>query len=158
MTDESATTGTEGPSESSSEVALRLPSDLRIIEAAVSHLVSRCRACAFEGPRLELNFRVGVTEALANAVLYGNASDPAKTVHVQLKVDEHRVVVSVADEGEGFDPGSVPDPTTPENLQSTGGRGLFLIRKLMDETHFNERGNSVRMVLVRDVERGQSGA
>ncbi|MQA90984.1 MAG: ATP-binding protein [Gemmatimonas sp.] len=157
MTDESDTTGTERSLDSSAEVALQLPSDLRIIEAAVSHLVSRCRAFAFEGPRLELNFRVGVTEALANAVLYGNSNDPAKTVYVKLKIDEHQVVVCVADEGDGFDPSSVPDPTTPENIHSPGGRGLFLIQHLMDEIHFNERGNSVRMVLMREEPRRPRG-
>jgi len=151
MTGEGASNGQEGGGASPSEVALQLPSDLRVIEAAVSHLVSRCRACSFEGPRLELNFRVGVTEALANAVLYGNQSDPRKTVRVELRVDAEQVVVCVADEGKGFDPSSVPDPTRPENLQSPGGRGLFLIRKLMDEIEFNERGNAVRMVLSRNV-------
>src|SRR5690606_10356246 len=110
MTGEGASNGQEGGGASPSEVALQLPSDLRVIEAAVSHLVSRCRACSFEGPRLELNFRVGVTEALANAVLYGNQSDPRKTVRVELRVDAEQVVVCVADEGKGFDPSSVPDP------------------------------------------------
>jgi serine/threonine-protein kinase RsbW len=155
MNGEGASNGQEGGAVQPSEVALQLPSDLRLIEAAVSHLVSRCRACSFDGPRLELNFRVGVTEAIANAVLYGNESDPSKTVRVELRVDPDRVVISVADEGDGFDPSRVPDPTRPENLQSTGGRGLFLIRKLMDEIHFNERGNAVRMVLTRDVPVGE---
>ena len=150
MNDESAFTGARGAEEGSAEFVLELPSDLRVIEAAVSYLVGRCRAYAFEGPRLDLNFRVSVTEALANAVLYGNAHDPAKTVRVVVALEEHRVVVCVEDEGEGFDPSSVPDPTEPENLQATGGRGLFLIRNLMDEIEFSERGNSVRMVLVRE--------
>jgi serine/threonine-protein kinase RsbW len=59
-------------------------------------------------------------------------------------------VVCVSDEGAGFDPSRVPDPTRPENLNRPGGRGLFLIRSLMDEMEYNERGNSLRMVLERD--------
>ncbi len=131
------------------EFVLKLPSDLGIIEAAVGYLVSRCRACAFEGSRLELNFRVGVTEALANAILYGNRGDPDKTVRVEVSLDPGAVQVCVIDEGEGFDTTYVPDPRSPENLELPGGRGLFLIRELMDEAEFNERGNSVRMLLVR---------
>lgn len=157
MNDEGAPPGTEGAGDRDAEFLLELPSDLRVIEAAVGYLVGRCRAFSFEGPRLDLNFRVSVTEALANAVLYGNAHDPAKTVRVQVHLDESRVVVCVEDEGEGFDPTSIPDPTAPENLQGTGGRGLFLIRNLMDEIQFSERGNSVRMVLVRQDESDQSG-
>lgn len=129
--------------------ALELPSDLRLIEATVGYLEGRCRAYAFEGSRLELNFRVGLTEALANAVLYGNENDPRKTVSVEVCLDPERIVIQVADQGEGFDPQSVRDPTRPENLQAPGGRGLFLIRKLMDEIEFNDRGNTLRMVLRR---------
>jgi serine/threonine-protein kinase RsbW len=131
------------------EFVIDLPSDLGLIEAAVTYLVSRCRAFEFEGPRLDLNFRVGVTEALANAVLYGNGCDPEKTVRIDVSLDTSRVEVRVTDQGEGFDPRNIPDPTTPENIQSPGGRGLFLIRHLMDEMEFNDRGNTVRMVLTR---------
>lgn len=130
------------------EFAIDLPSDLGLIEATVGYLVSRCRTYTFEGPRLDLNFRVGVTEALANAVLYGNRHDPDKTVRIEVAIDHHRVEVRVIDQGRGFDPETVPDPTTPENLEAPGGRGLFLIRHLMDEMEYNESGNSVRMVLV----------
>jgi serine/threonine-protein kinase RsbW len=133
---------------------LQLPSDLKIIEAAVTYLVGRCRAYAFDGSRLNLNFRVGVTEALANAVLYGNRSDPAKIVRVEVALDLSRVVLHVTDEGPGFNPADVPDPTLPDHLQDTGGRGLFLIRELMDEVEYNDRGNAVRLVLLRDAPHG----
>lgn len=129
---------------------LQLPSDLRVIEAAVTYLVERCRAFAFAGTRLNLNFRVGVTEALANAVLYGNGSDPDKHVRVEVSLTPDRVVLDVEDEGAGFDPESVPDPTLPANLDRAGGRGLFLIRQLMDEVQYNDRGNAVRLVLLRE--------
>jgi anti-sigma regulatory factor (Ser/Thr protein kinase) len=131
------------------EFALELPSDLRVVEAAVGYLEGRCRASGFTGQKLELNFRVGVTEALANAILYGNGSNPTKTIRVEVALDPEKVVIEVADEGSGFDPETVPDPTTPENLEEPGGRGLFLIRNLMDETGYNDRGNVVRMVLIR---------
>lgn len=130
--------------------ALELPSDLAVIEQTVSYLANRCRAYNFRGSRLSLNFRVGVTEALANAILYGNGHDPRKRVCVAVELSEACVVVEVRDEGEGFDPARVPDPTLPENLHRPGGRGIFLIRNLMDEVEYSRDGNAVRMVLYRD--------
>lgn len=132
------------------EFVLELPSDPRVIEGAVTYLVSRCRTLDYSGSRLNLNFRVGVTEALANAMLYGNRSDAGKAVRVVVSLTATRVVVAVTDEGRGFDPEAVPDPTLPQNLQRPGGRGLFLIRELMDEVEFNEEGNEVRLTLLRD--------
>jgi serine/threonine-protein kinase RsbW len=128
---------------------LELPSDPQVIENAVSYLVERCRGYEYHGSRLNLNFRVGVTEALANAVLYGNGSQSEKPVRVEVSLDYERVEVCVHDEGAGFDPDGVPDPTLPEYRERTGGRGVFLIRKLMDEVSYNERGNAVRLVLRR---------
>ena len=118
---------------------LELPSDPGVIETAVAYLVDRLRAYAYAGSRLNLNFRVGVAEALANAMIYGNGSDPDKRGRVEVELS--------ADEGEGFDPSVVPDPTLPENLEGAGGRGIFLIRELMDEVRYNEPGNCVRLVL-----------
>jgi serine/threonine-protein kinase RsbW len=132
------------------EFVLELPSDLRVIEPAVSYLVSRCRAFGYRGSRLSLNFRVGVTEALANAILYGNGGDPKRMVQVEVSLNAVRVVLRVVDQGEGFDPHAVPDPTRPENLDRTSGRGLFLIRELMDEVEYSDRGNAGRLVLCRE--------
>ena len=126
---------------------LELPSDPGVIENAVAYLVDRLRAYAFGGSRLNLNFRVGVAEALANAIIYGNRSDPEKRVRVEVELSREEVAVQVFDEGLGFDPAQVPDPTLPENLDGTGGRGIFLIRELMDEVRYNEPGNCVRLVL-----------
>ncbi|MDR0786826.1 MAG: ATP-binding protein [Gemmatimonadota bacterium] len=125
-----------------------LPSDLSLVEAVVSYLAGRCRDFGFDGVRLDLNFRVSVTEALVNAVLYGNRSDREKTVRVEMRLAPGHLRVTVIDQGPGFDPARVPDPTLPENLGAPGGRGLFLIRHLMDRTEFLDRGNIVRMTLV----------
>jgi serine/threonine-protein kinase RsbW len=129
---------------------LELPSDPGVIENAVSYLVDRLRAYAFGGSRLNLNFRVGVAEALANAMIYGNGSDPHKRVRVQVELSRDEVVMEVYDEGLGFDLSGVPDPTLPENLDRAGGRGIFLIHELMDEVAYKEPGNCVRMKLRRD--------
>ncbi|CAN5822783.1 hypothetical protein BH23GEM8_BH23GEM8_16040 [soil metagenome] len=132
------------------EFVIEVPSDLRVIEATVAYLAERLQTYSFQGSRVDLNFRVGLTEALANAVLYGNRSDPEKCVRVEVSLDDHRISLHVIDQGAGFDPESVPDPTLPEYLERPGGRGLFLLRQLMDEVEYNARGNAVRLVLRRE--------
>jgi anti-sigma regulatory factor (Ser/Thr protein kinase) len=129
------------------ELVLELPNDLRQIEHAVEYVMQRCAACQAHGRKLRLNFRVSLTVALSNAMLYGNDSDPDKRVRVEVIVGEREIKARVTDEGTGFDPGGVPDPTTPGNLEKSGGRGLFLMRELMDEVHYNERGNQVTLIL-----------
>lgn len=128
---------------------LEVPSDPAHIDTAVSYLVQRCRAFSYSGSRLNLNLRVSVAEALANAVLYGNRRDRQKAVHVEVTLTVDYVAIQVTDQGSGFDPGVVPDPTRPENIERNRGRGIFLLRNLMDEVSFNERGNQVCMVLHR---------
>ena len=128
-------------------LVFELPNDLRAIEQAVEYVMEHCSFCQEYERRLHLNFRVGLTEALSNAMLYGNAQDPQKRVRVEVNVRRDEIHACVTDEGNGFDPCTVPDPTVPANLQKEGGRGLFLMRKLMDEVRFNERGNSVTLVL-----------
>lgn len=132
------------------DLVLELPSDVRSIEHAVDYVVDRCERCEDYAHRLHLNFRVGLTEALSNAMLYGNGHDPAKRVKVEVTMVEGSLRAQVTDQGSGFDPSSVPDPTTPENVVKCGGRGLFLMRKLLDEVSYNEQGNSVTLVLRLD--------
>lgn len=133
-----------------SAFVLEIPSDPRLIEAAVTYLAERARAFDFGGSRLNLNLRVGVAEALANAILYGNEGDPRKRVRVEVELSREELTLVVYDEGTGFDPRAVPDPTLPENLERAGGRGIFLLRELMDEVRYNDCGNCVRMVLRRE--------
>lgn len=129
------------------QLVLELPNDVRAIARAVDFVVSRCQAIDPDPRKVRLNLRVGLTEALSNAMLYGNGRDPAKRVRIEISWDGECVILRVSDEGRGFDPTRVPDPTTAANLWKVGGRGLFLMRQLMDEVHFNDAGNSVTMVL-----------
>lgn len=138
------------------ELVLELPNDLRTIEHAVEYVMQRCSVCEGYQDRLRLNFRVGLTEALSNAMLYGNEEDPEKRVRVDVTVRDGEIKAQVTDQGPGFDPRDVPDPTAPENVTKAGGRGLFLMRELLDEVHFNQEGNSVTLVL-RLESRGEAG-
>ena len=129
------------------ELILELPNDIRSIEHAVEYVTRHCSGCYEYARRFNLNFRVGLTEALSNAMLYGNNSDPEKRVRVEVTIRVEDVTVRVTDQGLGFDPTTVPDPTLPDNISKSGGRGIFLMKALMDEVRFNKRGNSVTLVL-----------
>ena len=129
------------------ELILELPNDIRSIEHAVEYVMRHCSGCCDYARRLNLNFRVGLTEALSNAMLYGNGSDPQKRVRVEVDIRVEEVEVRVTDQGVGFDPSKVPDPTLPDNITKSGGRGIFLMKALMDEVQFNDQGNSVTLVL-----------
>ncbi len=136
------------------ELILELPNDIRSIEHAVDYVMRHCSTCCDYARRFNLNFRVGLTEALSNAMLYGNASDPEKRVRVEVTVKVEEVAVRVTDQGVGFDPTSIPDPTLPDNISKSGGRGIFLMRSLMDEVRFNDEGNSVTLILRLEGEAG----
>ncbi len=141
----------------SHEIQLDLPSDVTVIEHVVKLLAGRCRDYRSYGPRALVNLRVAVSEALSNAIMYGNRGDRNKSVRVRASVDAWTATVQVTDEGPGFDPHEVPDPTRSEALESASGRGLFLLKRLADEVSFNEPGNSVRFAIHSDWE-DRSGA
>ncbi len=133
------------------DVSLELPNDVRAIEEAVTYMIDRSLAAGFDDPdRLRLNLRVSLSEALTNAMLNGNRGQPGKHVRLEARLGAHRLVIRVTDEGGGFDPDAVPDPTLPEHRVRGRGRGIFLIRNLMDAVEFNDRGNAITMVLERD--------
>jgi len=95
---------------------------------------------------------MAVREAVTNAVLHGNCQDENKTVDIVLKSSPDAVEISVHDQGPGFNPEDVPDPTTTENLLKTSGRGIFFMRTFMDEVDWlirPEGGTTVRMLKRR---------
>lgn len=129
------------------DLVFDIPNDLDSIEEAVDFVMQRCPRCVDDPRKLRLNLRVGLSEALANAMLYGNGRDPSKRVKVEVAFQGSTITARVTDEGHGFDPSFLPDPTTPSNLLKPEGRGIFLMKKLLDEVYFNDRGNSVTLVL-----------
>lgn len=88
---------------------------------------------------------VSTLEAVNNAIIHGNKLDENKFVEIEIKLLKTRLKVKVTDQGPGFNPGSIPDPTKPENIESLSGRGVFLMSKLADNIKFNKMGNSVLM-------------
>lgn len=91
------------------------------------------------------NIMIAVTESVNNAIVHGNQSDKGKNVSLSLIFDSSSVKFTIEDEGPGFDYGSLPDPTAPENVEKPGGRGIFLMKNLCDEVNFHEDGKRVEL-------------
>jgi serine/threonine-protein kinase RsbW len=108
------------------------------------------------GERALFAVKLALEEAVINSIRHGNQLDPTKKVRIEFTLDDDKAVISVADEGKGFDPASVPDPTLEENLEITAGRGLVLMRAYMDKVEFNEKANKVTMTKYAPWRRGQS--
>lgn len=95
---------------------------------------------------------LAIEEAVVNAIKHGNQDDPSKFVHVIINLNRDEVQIEVTDEGEGFVPSEVPDPTDDDNIDLPSGRGLMLMRSFMALVEYNTKGNSVRMIKRRAAE------
>ena len=130
---------------------LSIPSDVQYIEGVVELARQRCRELKFPAQKCSLNVPVALSEALSNAILRGNDSQPGKQVRIRAIVDSGDLIFEVVDEGPGFDiVASNIDPTLAENIDKEEGRGLFLMQRLMDNVeNFVDDGNVVRLTLRR---------
>lgn len=90
--------------------------------------------------------RLALEEALSNAFTHGHGGDRSRPVTLTYQITSRRVTIEIADQGPGFDPQAVPDPTEDENIENRTGRGLTLMRAYMSEVEFIEPGNRVRMI------------
>lgn len=136
-----------------SHVALdvEIPSDVKYIEGVVELATRKCRELHLPPSKCSLNIRVALAEAISNAILRGNGQAKNKHVRIRATVSDDAIVFDVTDEGPGFDLAATrPDPTLPENLEQEDGRGLFLMKQLMDRVErFKSDGNVVRLTIKR---------
>jgi serine/threonine-protein kinase RsbW len=102
------------------------------------------------------NISLAAREAAVNAVMHGNRQDAAKKVDLSLELSDQALTIRVADQGEGFDPDSLPDPLAPENILRGSGRGIFLIRTFMDELKFRRLESGTELTLVKYKKTGKS--
>lgn len=122
-----------------------IPARVSAIDDAMNRIMTAIRqaGCA---SGIESDIDLAVREALANAVTHGSRGDPRKTVRISAACDERGgVMVTVRDSGDGFDPAATRDPSTDDGLTAPNGRGLFLIKQLMDEVEFAAEGAEIRM-------------
>jgi serine/threonine-protein kinase RsbW len=130
---------------------LSFPSSIETVQAAASAVADFIGRAGI-GEEGAFGIDMAVREAVTNAVLHGNRQDKNKTIELTLKSLPDAVEISVHDQGPGFNPKDVPDPTKEENILKTSGRGIFFMRSFMDEVDWlirQEGGTTVRMKKLR---------
>lgn len=127
---------------------LVITSDLAEACRAVQVVMAEVDAHSYD-ENARFAIRLALDEALSNAVRHGNQGDPRKHVAIEYAVADDRVAITVCDEGPGFHPEALPDPTLDENLERPNGRGVLLMRAYMTEVHYSPRGNCVTLIKNR---------
>jgi serine/threonine-protein kinase RsbW len=115
--------------------------NLRLVEKVIDDICAELKISQDNYGKI----MVSAMEAVNNAIIHGNKSDSARKVRIEILHKNKVLVISVEDEGPGFKPGEIPDPTKLENIENISGRGVFLMSKLADKIEFNEKGNRVTM-------------
>ena len=127
---------------------LTLPSRIEAVNEAAA-AVARMLSDLGADEQIAFGLDMAIREAVTNAVLHGNKQDESKEVHVNIKSSPEAIEISVHDEGQGFNPTEVPDPTAAENIMKTSGRGIFFMRNFVDEVEWlirPEGGTTVKMI------------
>ena len=122
-----------------------IPTDLRAAREIQQQILGEVKACGYTEESI-FAIKLAMEEAVTNAIKHGNRYDRAKKVTVNYAISPQRTEIVVADEGGGFTPYVLPDPTVQGNLECPSGRGVMLMRAYMDEVQFSDRGTCVRMV------------
>lgn len=120
-------------------VHFRVPSDLRYTDLFHTVLAQLAREVPIPEERMDW-VTLALREAVNNAVLHGNKQDPSKFIEVELEATQDEFIMRVWDDGPGFDDSRLGDPRSPENLFRPNGRGIFLIRQLLDRAKFVRKG------------------
>ena len=124
---------------------IQIPSiveNIRIVESFIDNVKDKYKI----DDDIYGNIMIAVTESVNNAIKHGNNCDKNKNVTLTAVYEDNLVRFIVEDEGPGFDPAKLPDPTAPENLEKLGGRGIFLMEQLSDEVNFSKEGRVSEMV------------
>ncbi len=125
-----------------------LPTRLSAIRESERRVLARLTELGY-GEDCRFAVRLAIEEALINAMKHGNRMEESRKVRLAYRVLADRVEIRVADEGAGFQPACIPDPTVDENLQRPCGRGIMLMRSYMDEVTYATNGTEVQMVKYR---------
>ncbi|HOW36139.1 MAG TPA: ATP-binding protein [Candidatus Omnitrophota bacterium] len=131
----------------------RFPTDLKSVKHASKKILDSLSDLKLDSSLL-FDIKLSFEEALINAMKHGNKNDPRLTVDVDVVKGKDAVEIVVRDQGEGFDHTTCKNPTHEKNLERCGGRGVFLIRKLMDKVIFERNGSCLRMIKKLKKKRG----
>jgi serine/threonine-protein kinase RsbW len=126
------------------EKEITVPSQTRYVREVSSVILKQLQARGV-GESALFDIRLCVEETVRNAMQHGNALDKDAGVKIKYAISDSLFTVEVEDSGAGFDHGNVPDPTTDENIMKVSGRGVYLVRRLMDKVEYNKKGNKVKL-------------
>jgi serine/threonine-protein kinase RsbW len=124
-------------------------SDMQIAHVLIEQIMEQICSNGWTN-KDEFAVNMALEEALINAVQHGNGSDPAKQVHFVCRLNGQRIYVRIEDEGAGFDPSAIPDPTDPEHIMVASGRGILLIKSFVTQVSWNEKGNILEFEKERE--------
>jgi serine/threonine-protein kinase RsbW len=136
------------PEDKPSRVSLTLDSSIASVEKVEQTSEEFATRAGFDEDTVP-NIAMAVREATVNAVLHGNAYNPAKQITASFEATPHDLIIRIVDQGAGLDPDSLPDPLAPENILRGSGRGIFLIRAFMDEVHFRQLHPGTELTLIK---------
>lgn len=128
------------------EIVKSFKSDKKILTEIESILKTIQKQFPFGNEKFH-NMLIATTEAIINAIQHGNRLDPSKQVTLKITASKNVIQITVQDEGEGFDPSTIQDPRTPENLLKERGRGIFLIRELSNSTKIITGKNGTTVIM-----------
>lgn len=117
------------------------PMNLQRVEDFVNEIHRQHHIC----PKLYPNILITLTEAVSNAIHHGNNADINKKIAICCRIRSSRISFKISDEGKGFNPKTLPDPTAPEQIDKENGRGVFIMRQLADELKFTDNGRTVEI-------------
>ncbi|MDP8299664.1 MAG: ATP-binding protein [Candidatus Tantalella remota] len=127
-----------------------IENDSHLLKEVSNELIEELREIGVN-EEIIFDVHVGFEEALRNAMVHGNKGSEHKKVAVETKIEDNSVTIMVEDEGDGFVPESLPDPTHDDNLLLEGGRGVYLIKHLMDEVRYENGGR--RLIMIKYLDR-----
>jgi len=131
----------------------KIPSKIDNMPKLIATLLKKLEVVSFKEDEI-LDIRLCLEEAIINAIKHGNRMNPDLFVEVQMNVSDQELCIQIRNEGEGFDFKELPNPTIDKNLTKPSGRGVFLIKKLMDEVEFFDKGRGIKMVKFLNKEAG----
>lgn len=124
---------------------ITVTNDLAAAKVPEEQILGEVTLCGYN-QNIAFAVKLALEEALTNAFRHGNKCDPTKHIRIRYLVTAERIDIEVCDEGEGFEPGTVPDPTLPEYIDRPHGRGIMLMRAYLDEVSYARNGTAVRLV------------
>jgi serine/threonine-protein kinase RsbW len=126
-------------------IIIKIPSEIKLLRNVSSEILESLAPYKMEDAAL-FDIRLCIEEAVRNAIVHGNNCDKNRDVEVSYVVEHDKLIIEVADQGKGFDHKHLPDPTVEDNITRNNGRGVYLIKRLMDIVEYNESGNRLKMV------------